>query len=129
MKFIKPVMAVMLLACLLHLPYGYYSLVRFVAMVVFAVLAYQYYKEKNDTLMVTFGAFALLFQPFMKIALGRGLWNKHEQSLYGNNYRNAVGVHIVKGCHCQRRINQYAHWSRTFQNLMGTGRQAVLIFT
>lgn len=36
---------------------------------------------------------------------------KHEQSLYGNNYRNAVGVHIVKGCHCQRRINQYAHWS------------------
>ena len=48
MKFIKPVMAAMLLACLLHLPYGYYSLVRFVAMVVFAVLAYQYYKEKND---------------------------------------------------------------------------------
>ena len=75
MKFIKPVMAAMLLACLLHLPYGYYSLVRFVAMVVFAVLAYQYYKEKNDPLMVTFGAFALLFQPFMKIALGRGLWN------------------------------------------------------
>ena len=29
MKFIKPVMAVMLLACMLHLPYGYYSLVRF----------------------------------------------------------------------------------------------------
>uniref|UniRef100_UPI004025F3A3 DUF6804 family protein n=1 Tax=Prevotella sp. TaxID=59823 RepID=UPI004025F3A3 len=75
MKFIKPVMAVMLLACLLHLPYGYYSLVRFVAMVVFAVLAYQYYKEKNDTLMITFGAFVLLFQPFIKIALGRGLWN------------------------------------------------------
>ena len=74
MKFIKPVMAVMLLACMLHLPYGYYSLVRFVAMVVFAVLAYQYYKE-NDTLMVTFGAFVLLFQPFIKIALGRGLWN------------------------------------------------------
>ena len=45
MKFIKPVMAAMLLACLLHLPYGYYSLVRFVAMVVFAVLAYQYYRE------------------------------------------------------------------------------------
>lgn len=25
--------------------------------------------------MVMFGAFALLFQPFIKIALGRGLWN------------------------------------------------------
>ena len=68
-------MAVMLLACLLHLPYGYYSLLRFVAMVVFTVLAYQYNKEKNGALTVTFGAFALLFQPFIKIALGRSLWN------------------------------------------------------
>ena len=75
MKTIKPIMAVMLLACLLHLPYGYYSLLRFVAMVVFTVLAYQYNKEKNGALTVTFGALALLFQPFIKIALGRSLWN------------------------------------------------------
>ena len=82
MKTIKPIMAVMLLACLLHLPYGYFSLLRFVAMVVFTVPAYpleeiapQYNKEKNGALTVTFGAFALLFQPFIKIALGRSLWN------------------------------------------------------
>ena len=64
-----------MLACLLHLPYGFYVLVRFVAMVVFAVMAVQYNDKKDSTLTVTFGALALLFQPFLKIALGRGLWN------------------------------------------------------
>ena len=68
-------MAALLLACLLHLPYGFYVLVRFVAMVVFAVMAVQYNDKKDSTLTVTFGALALLFQPFLKIALGRGLWN------------------------------------------------------
>lgn len=75
MKILKPILAVMLLACLLHLPYGYYMLLRFVAMVVFAVLAIQYNKVKNDALTVTFGALTLLFQPFIKIALGRAMWN------------------------------------------------------
>lgn len=75
MKILKPILAVMLLACLLHLPYGYYMLLRFVAMVVFAVLAVEYNKVKNDALTVTFGALALLFQPFIKIAFGRAMWN------------------------------------------------------
>ena len=45
-------LAVLLLLCLADMPYGYYTLVRF-----------------------TFGALALLFQPFYKIALGRTVWN------------------------------------------------------
>lgn len=57
------------------MPYGYYQLVRFVAMVVFSVMAFQYYEKKQETLMVVFGALTLLFQPFVKIALGRTLWN------------------------------------------------------
>ena len=68
-------MAALLLACLLYMPYGFYVLVRFVAMVVFAVLAMQYSEKRNSALMVTFGALALLFQPFFKIALGRDMWN------------------------------------------------------
>lgn len=68
-------MAVVLVACLLPMPYGYYTLVRFVAMVVFAFFAFAYYKKKSMPLVVTFGALALLFQPFIKLALGRGLWN------------------------------------------------------
>lgn len=44
-------------------------------MVVFSVMAYQYSEKKQEGLMVVFGALALLFQPFIKIALGRTLWN------------------------------------------------------
>lgn len=57
------------------MPYGYYILVRFVAAVGFAVFAYDYYEKQKMSLSVTFGALALLFQPFIKIALGRALWN------------------------------------------------------
>ena len=44
-------------------------------MVVFGVMAYQYYDQKKITLAVVFGALALLFQPFFKVVLGRTIWN------------------------------------------------------
>lgn len=50
-------------------------LVRFVAMIVFAVSAYHYYGKGQHTLTIVFGALALLFQPFVKIVLGRTMWN------------------------------------------------------
>ena len=68
-------LAIMLFLCLLPLPYGYYTLVRFVAMVVFAVMAYVYYEQKNTLFCVVAVALALLFQPFQKVALGREVWN------------------------------------------------------
>lgn len=68
-------LAALLLLCLAPMPYGYYQLVRFVAMVAFGVMAYKYHEEKKDVLMVVFGALALLFQPFFKVALGRTMWN------------------------------------------------------
>ena len=75
MSYLSVFMAALLLLCLAPMPYGYYQLLRFVAMVVFAFMAWMYYKRKREGLMVTFGALALLFQPFVKIALGRTLWN------------------------------------------------------
>ena len=68
-------LAVLLLLCLAPMPYWYYTLIRFVSMVVFAVMAWQYAEDKNQPLAITFGALALLFQPFIKIALGRTMWN------------------------------------------------------
>lgn len=44
-------------------------------MVAFAVMAYQFYNEKREGWAICFGALALLFQPFVKIALGRAMWN------------------------------------------------------
>ena len=75
MKHLKLFMAAMLLLCLLQMPYGFYTLLRLVAMMAFAVMAVQYYHAKRDALTVLFGAMALLFQPFAKVALGRSVWN------------------------------------------------------
>lgn len=57
------------------MPYGYYQFVRFVGLIGFAILAYQAILQNKQAEMIVFGALALLFQPFFKIALGRELWN------------------------------------------------------
>lgn len=75
MKRLNIILAVILLLCLLPMPYGYYVLVRFVATVGFAFIAYKYYEMKKEELVWTFGALALLFQPLVKIPLGRDMWN------------------------------------------------------
>ena len=68
-------LAIALLLCLFPMPYGYYILVRFVAMVFFVCLAFCFYKEEKIPLCVVASSLALLFQPFVKIALGRTMWN------------------------------------------------------
>ena len=68
-------LAAILLLCLAPMPYGYYVLVRFLAMAGFGIMAYRYYQERKETFAWTFGILALLFQPFAKIALGRLIWN------------------------------------------------------
>ena len=75
MKYLYLILAVFLLLCLAPMPYGFYQLIRFVAMVLFAVFAYIYWGKDSKPLAVTFGALALLFQPFLKIVLGRVMWN------------------------------------------------------
>ena len=68
-------LAVALLICLFPMPYGYYTLVRFVSMILFGCMAYSFYKEEKIPLCILFVALALLFQPFIKVALGRTMWN------------------------------------------------------
>ena len=57
------------------MPYGFYELVRFSALLGFVILAYQANKDDKQIEMIIYSAFALLFQPFFKVALGRDLWN------------------------------------------------------
>lgn len=75
MKYLNLILSVLLLLCLIPMPYGYYMLVRFVSMVAFGVMAYRYYTQSKVALTITFASLALLFQPFIKIALGRTIWN------------------------------------------------------
>jgi len=74
-RFALPFVVPLLLLCLAPMPYGYYLLVRYVAMIVFAVLAHLYYKERQMAWSGIFMALAVLFQPFIKFALGRTMWN------------------------------------------------------
>jgi len=74
-KIIKIVLAIFLLLCLLNMPYGFYQLVRFIALVGFAVLAYFASDYENKTEMIIYVCLAILFQPLFKISLGREIWN------------------------------------------------------
>ena len=75
MKHIYLVVAIILFLCLLSMPYGCYTLVRFVSMVSSAYIVYDMYRKQKEGLMVTFIGVSILFQPFCKIVLGRTLWN------------------------------------------------------
>lgn len=74
-KLIKITLAILFFLCLAKMPYGYYQFVRFAGLIGFAILAYQAIQQNKQAEMIVFGALALLFKPFFKIALGRELWN------------------------------------------------------
>lgn len=76
-SIIRLILAILLLLCLVKMPYGYYALVRFVAFVGFGILAFIAYQKHNEIgkEALLYIALALLFQPFVKVALGRNLWN------------------------------------------------------
>ena len=88
-SIIKIGLAILLLLCLLDMPYGYYQFVRFASMagfIYFAYLANEDIKQQNIAVvwveknakyapLFYYVLLALLFQPFFKIALGRELWN------------------------------------------------------
>jgi hypothetical protein len=75
MKLLHYLLAILLFACLLNLPYGYYQFVRWAATVGFAVLAYDYHERGEVKIAIVFVGLALLFQPLLKVALGREIWN------------------------------------------------------
>ena len=70
---IKFSLSILLLLCLLDMPYGYYQLVRFIATIIFIYLAVTTKSaDKNrQPKKIIFYSLALLFQPLFKIALGR----------------------------------------------------------
>ena len=74
-KEIKIILSILLFVCLLNMPYGYYQFVRFAGFAGFAILSYKSNQKEKQTEMIIYGMLALLFQPFIKIALGRQIWN------------------------------------------------------
>lgn len=71
---VRIALAILLLLCLFNMPYGYYQLLRFVAVVGFAILAYYEFERKNVPKTFVFVGLAFLFQPLLKVSLGREIW-------------------------------------------------------
>ena len=69
------VVAILLLLCLLDMPYGYYVLVRIVSAIAFCFFAYIAKLSGREVRMVFFIILAVVFQPIIKFPLGREVWN------------------------------------------------------
>ena len=72
---IKIILTVLFFLCLLEMPYGYYQLVRFAALIGFALLAYKANEQGHTAETIIYVCLGILFQPLIKIALGRQIWN------------------------------------------------------
>jgi hypothetical protein len=58
------------------LPYGYFTLLRFVVCAVTAYITYKVYQEKKESLWVwVFGFIAVLFNPFILVTFQRSTWS------------------------------------------------------
>ncbi|TXD81131.1 hypothetical protein ESY86_19120 [Subsaximicrobium wynnwilliamsii] len=65
---IKIVLAIVLFLCLLDMPYGFYQLVRFMALIGFGILAYKANEQNKNTEMIVYGGLTLLlFSTILKV--------------------------------------------------------------
>ena len=57
------------------MPCGFYQVVRFAGLIGFTILACQANQKGRQTEMLIYAGLAILFQPLIKISLGREIWN------------------------------------------------------
>ncbi len=72
---VKIALAIMLFLCVADMPYGYYQLVKLFGMVGFALLAFLGKDEEEKTFFFIWIISAILISPFLKLHLGRVIWN------------------------------------------------------
>ena len=68
---VKVGLIIVLMLCLLDMPYGYYQFVRISSFVGLGFLTYREYQEKNIGIFLIG---AILFNPIIKLNLGRQVW-------------------------------------------------------
>ena len=71
---VKGIIATLLLLCLIDADYGFYQAMRTLVSFGFAFLAYNYYQSGDKTNTIIYLCLLIVFQPLMKIGLGRGIW-------------------------------------------------------
>ena len=65
------------IGCLFKMPYGYFQFIRFFGMVGFVILSISEFRKKlpENIYQYVWTVSAILINPFVKIALGRTIWN------------------------------------------------------
>ena len=81
--WVKVTLIIILLLCLVDMPYWYFQLVRIFGTIGFAYLAYISYKNKVRYTPYIFGIAAILLNPIVKISFGREIWNVIDVMLAG----------------------------------------------
>lgn len=72
---VKITLSLLFILCLFDMPYGYYQFIRFIGLAGFILLAYFDSMKENKVLMIIWICSAFLINPFIKIPLGRTIWN------------------------------------------------------
>lgn len=86
--------AALLVAIFCRMPYGFYTLLKVLCCAGFGYLAYKAHDRKLDAWMWIFGVVAIVYNPFIKVHLGREIWsvvNLATIALAG------ISIGIVKG--------------------------------
>lgn len=74
-NIVKISLAVVLVCCLLPMPYGYYQFVRLATCAGMGWLAYEESSRKRHWYVLACVAVALLFNPLVPVYLGREVWS------------------------------------------------------
>jgi hypothetical protein len=78
---IKLILAVLLLVCLLKVPYGYFQFFKIAGFIGFAYLAYLEFKENKNLTAILCACCAILLNPIVKIHFTRKVWNQIDIAL------------------------------------------------
>lgn len=108
-NLVKIILSILLLLCLFNMPYGFYQFVRFTSMAAFAYLVFSANEQNKKNEVFIYIALAILFQPFVKIALGGTIWNIVDV---------IVGVGLLVSLAIHKNIKKQMKNNNTNENLM-----------
>lgn len=74
-EIVSIVLAIILLLCLLPMPYGFFVFIRLIATVVFGWMVYDFYQRGETVKCIVAAILMLLFQPIAKVTFSREIWN------------------------------------------------------
>jgi len=73
-NYLRIFVIILLIVSFLNLPIGYYTFLRFAVCLSSLVIAYNYYKSKNEVLFILFISIAIVFNPLKPLYFTKNSW-------------------------------------------------------